>query len=247
MVGFPATDRDRLIGWKNAVLRMAGTATPDPDDVIGALELHTYLLRAITERRATPGPDLLSALLTGPEPLTDQDTVALCFVFVLAGLDTVTDSIGFALWKLATRPDLRHALTTDRARIPEFIEDLLRLECPVPQVPRVTTQDTTIGGVEIPRDTLIWMALGAANRDTAEQPACADVSLDDSIHHHWAFGSGPHRCLGSHLARLELRLILEAWLTVIPEFELTPGASPHIPYPASTFGFESLPLIYPPA
>jgi hypothetical protein len=245
MFGFPLADRDQLIAWKNAVLVLMAQPNPDPADLAVALELFSYLASAVADRRANPGEDLLSQLLTGDEALSDQEAIGLCFLFVLAGLDTVTSSLGSAMWKLATRPDLRRQLREVPERIGEFIEEILRLEGPVPSVPRVTTADVTIGDVEIPADTLVWLCIGASNREDCALPP--DIELDNGTPLHWAFGSGPHRCLGSHLARLELRLILTAWLAKVPEFELAPGTEPHIPFPATTFAFESVPLVYPPA
>jgi hypothetical protein len=250
MFGFPLTDRDRLIRWKDAAIRMASTAHPPAEDVAAGMELFVYITGAVAARRADPGTDLLSAVLTGDDPLSDEEAVGLCFTMVLAGLDTVTGSLGFAMWKLATRPDLRRALAADPARIPEFVEQLLRLEGPIPGIPRMTTREVRVGGtddpVEIPRGTLVWLGLGAANREDAPADVVLDPDLDGSPHaHHWAFGGGPHRCLGSHLARLELRLVLEAWLAEVPEFELVPGTRPRITYPATTFSFDALPLVYP--
>jgi hypothetical protein len=241
MFGLPPGDRDKLIGWKDAVLALATQPDPDPDYLVRALELFAYASRAVADRRANPGEDLLSTLLTAPDPLDDAEAVALCFVFVLAGLDTVTSSLGFALWKLATRPDLRLRLRAEPQRIGEFIEEMLRLESTAQCLPRVTTREVTIAGIDIAAETLVWLGIGAANREATAQ----DVELDGEMRRHWAFCSGPHRCLGSHLARLELRLVLTAWLTTIPDFELAPGVEPRIRFPSINAGFDSLPLIWP--
>jgi cytochrome P450 len=245
MFGFPLADRDRLIGWKDAVLPLATQPNPDPADLAVALELFGYLTNAVAERRADPGDDLLSKLLTSESPLSDQDAIGLCFLFVMAGLDTVTSSLGSAMWKLATRPDLRRRLREDPERIGGFIEEILQLEAPVPAVPRVTASDVTVGGVEIPAETLVWLCIGAANREERDRTVPQDVQFSGDTPLHWAFGSGPHRCLGSHLARLEMRLVLTAWLARVPDFELAPGSDPRIRYPATTFAFDSVPLVYP--
>jgi cytochrome P450 len=106
----------------------------------------------------------------------------------------------------------------------------------------MTTRQMSIAGIDIPADTLVWLGIGAANRE-ATPP---DVELDGQTRRHCAFGSGPHRCLGSHPARLELRLVLSAWLTTIPDFELAPGVEPRIRFPSINAGFDSLPLIWSP-
>jgi cytochrome P450 len=244
MFGLPSTDLDQLIVWKDAVLDLMSHVDREGLDLTPALELFGYASRAVAERRAHPGPDLLSQLLTGDQPLSDEEGVSLCFLFVIAGLDTVTSALGAAMWKLATRPDLRRQLGREPERIGEFIEEILRLEGPVPAIPRVTTEDVTIGGVEVATGCLVNLGIGAANREGADRLEPDDVRLDGQTRPHWAFGSGPHRCLGSHLARMELRLLLTAWLARIPEFELAPGAEPRISYPATTYSFDSVPLVY---
>jgi cytochrome P450 len=245
MFGLPLADRDMLIGWKDCVMAAATTPNPEPAAMTGALELFTYIAAAIHEKRANPAGDLLSQLLTGEDALSDEDAVGLCFTFVLAGLDTVTSALGFALWKLATRPDLRATLRARPDRMGEFVEELLRLEDPVPTIPRVTTRALEVGGVPLPAGTLVWVALGGINREETDQALPGDVLLDGVARRHWAFGSGPHRCLGSHLARMELQLVLNAWLAAVPEFTLAPGADPRIPFPAATYQFTAMPLVYP--
>jgi hypothetical protein len=245
LFGFPRADRDRLIAWKDSVLTLFTQADRHQADLAPALELFDYVRAAVAERRRHPGEDLLSQLLTAPHPLGDHEAVGLSFLFVIAGLDTVTSSLGFALWKLATRPDLRRALRADPERMPAFIEELLRLEPPVPSVPRVTTREVIIGDVTLPEGTLVHLCIAASGREQTEPPMPEDVELDGRHRRHWAFGAGAHRCLGSHLARLELHAVLTRWLQRIPEFELAPGADPRVAYPSATFSFHSLPLLYP--
>jgi hypothetical protein len=245
MFGFPLADRDRLITWKDAALRMAATSRPDPVDAVHAMELFGYLSQVVSQRRAKPGDDLLATLLADQEGLTEQEAIGLCFVFVLAGLDTVTSAVGFAVWKLACRPDLRRRLCADPGLVGHFIEELLRLEPPVPAVPRMTTEDVQIGGLHIAEGTLVWLGTATSNREDIEATLPTDVRLDGSSMPHWAFGSGPHRCLGSHLARMELRLVITALLARVPEFGLAPGARPRIRFPAATFCFDAVPLVYP--
>jgi cytochrome P450 len=249
LFGLPLEDRERLIAWKDVVIALSGGNTnPAEADLGPALELFAYLTEAINAKRANPGDDVLSALLTGEDALDDAEAIGLSFLFVLAGLDTVTGSIGFALEYLARRPDLRALINTQPDKIPDLVEEIVRLEPPAPTVPRVTTQDTEIGGTHIPAGTLLYVCVGAANRDPGtadENPAADSVDTDREVKRHWGFGGGPHRCLGSHLARMELRLVLEEWHRRIPEYELAPGAEPHITWPANTFSLESLPLVFP--
>jgi cytochrome P450 len=173
--------------------------------------------------------------------LTDPEILGLCFLFVLAGLDTVSSSLGFAFANLATNPDLRRQISNDFTLIPSFIEENLRIEVPVPLSPRVTTEDVEVEGVLIPKDTSVVLMFGSANRDAQQYDDPDTVNLGRRATH-FAFGRGPHRCLGSHLARLELRLVLEEWHKRIPDYELAAGAAPRAPWPAGTLGLDAVPL-----
>ena len=125
-----------------------------------------------------------------------------------------------------------------------FVEEIVRLEPPAPIVPRVTTGEVTVGGVTFPPDTRVRLCLAAINRDDSDAISTNDVVMDGKVHPHWGFGGGPHRCLGSHLARMELTLIVEEWLKRVPDFELAAEANPEIVFPANTFGLGSLLLRY---
>lgn len=246
--GLPLEDRDRLIGWKDRVIALANNTDGSGESSIEpAIELMTYLDAAVRERRENPGDDLLSKLLAGDssvaeEPLDDGEALGLAFLFVLAGLDTVTAATGFALLHLAQRPDLRQRLRDDPDAVAEFIEEIVRLEPPAPGVPRMTTREVVVGGVRLPKDTMVNLALGAANREEGLYPDPAEIVMDGTPRKHWGFGGGAHRCLGSHLARIELKLIVTEWLRRIPEFEVVPGHDTSMPYPANTHGLHTLPL-----
>ena len=184
------------------------------------------------------GDDLLSQLLTDSEDgaMTDQDIVGLCMLFALAGLDTVTAATGFALEALSRDPDLRARATRDERCLAEFVEGSLRRDSVVPTVPRVTTEDVEVAGVAIPAGSMCWLAFGAANHDPVrfDDPD----TIHDTRANHFAFGRGPHRCLGSHLARLELRLILEEWNARIPEYSLV--REPRVGWPRATLSHNEL-------
>ncbi|OBI35177.1 cytochrome [Mycobacterium sp. E1386] len=244
LFGLPLKDRDRLIAWKDNVIALSELPSMEGADLTPALELVTYVSEAINERRQNPGNDLLSHVLSGDDPLDDAEAIGLSFLFVLAGLDTVTASMGFALLELARNPELRRALRETPEEIRVFVEEMVRLEPPAPIVPRVTTREVTIGGVALPADTKLRLCLAAINRDDSDEISANQVVMDGKIHPHWGFGGGPHRCLGSHLARLELSLIIEEWLKRVPEFEVARGCEPEIDFPANTFALGSLMLRY---
>lgn len=247
LFGLPMEDRDRLVHWKDAIIGLTDLANFEagPEVLALALELYTYLSEHIAQRRGDPGgADLLSELLRLPEGegLTDAEILGLCFLFVLAGLDTVTSALGFAFAHLASDAELRRQICDDPTVIPTFIEEQLRVEVPVPFVPRVTNEDVELAGVRVPKDSNVLVVYGCANRDPRRYQNPDTVNLDKQ-QPHFAFGRGPHRCLGSHLARLELRLVLEEWHKRIPEYRLADGVHPMPPWPSGTLGLEALPLI----
>ncbi|QEN16430.1 cytochrome P450 [Mycolicibacterium sp. ELW1] len=251
LFGLPMADRDRLVHWKDAILQFTdpGSGEPTPEVLTYALELFTYLNEHIAERRLdTSGSDMLTQLIhdTDDGGMNDNEILGLCFMFVLAGLDTVTSAVGFALAKLASDPQLRQRIADDFSVIPGFIEDLLRVDGPVPFAPRVTTEEVVVAGRVVPKDTRVMLSYGSADRDPRRY-AGADEVQPDSKAVHFAFGRGPHRCLGSHLARLELRLILEEWHTRIPEYTLAGDKSPEMPWPTGTMGLRAVPLNIKPA
>jgi cytochrome P450 len=242
LFGLPLEDRDRLIRWKDAIIDLGLLETLEGADLTPAIELTGYLVEAIAAHRQNPGADILSQLLTGDDPLNDEEALGLSYVFVLAGLDTVTAAIGAALLELARRPELCVLLRENPDRTGVFIEEMVRLEPPAPIVPRVTTQDVDIAGFAIPAGSRVWLCLGAINREGSDATSGDDLVMDGKVHKHWGFGGGAHRCLGSHLARMELNLVVSEWLSRIPAFELMPGHQPDIVWPAATLSVATLPL-----
>jgi cytochrome P450 len=242
LFGLPLEDRDKLIAWKDSVIAISEAPSLEDADLTPALELVTYLTEAIDARRANPGPDILSQLLSGDEPLDDAEIMGLSFLFVLAGLDTVTAAMSSALLELARNPELRTTLREDPDQMGVFVEEIIRLEPPAPMLPRVTTAEVTIGDITLPADTMVRLCVAAINRDDSDEISTNDVVMDGKVHRHWGYGGGPHRCLGSHLARMELTLVVGEWLKRIPEFSVQPGYEPHIIFPASTFSLKRVPL-----
>lgn len=242
LFGLPLEDRDRLIAWKDSVIALADSPTLEGHDLTPAMELLAYLTEAVNERRANPGPDILSQVLTGDDALDDAEVMGLSFLFVLAGLDTVTAAMSMALLELARNPELRTTLRDNPDQMSVFVEEIVRLEPPAPMLPRVTTTEVTIGDFTLPADARVRLCVAAINRDDSDAISTNDVVMDGKVHRHWGFGGGPHRCLGSHLARMELTLVLDEWLKRIPEFSVEQGYEPHIIFPAQTFALERLPL-----
>ncbi|MCV7412987.1 cytochrome [Mycobacterium florentinum] len=243
LFGLPLRDRERLIRWKDAIIELSiPNAAGKSPDLTPALELFAYLTEAVAEHRQHPGDDVLSAVLVGEDALTDDEGLGMAFFFVLAGLDTVTSAIGAAMLELARRPDLRTRLCENPETIAVFVEEIVRLESSAPVVPRVTTEDVTIAGITLPAGSRVRLCLGAINRDGSDATSGDDLVLDGRVHKHWGFGGGPHRCVGSHLARMEMNVVVTEWLKRIPDFELAPGYRPEIIWPSPTSTLPRLPL-----
>ena len=155
----------------------------------------------------------------------------------------MTAVIGFAFLDLARQPELRATIVDDPSTIPNVVEEILRLELPAPIVPRVTTTDVELGGQTIPAGSPVQVAIACPNRDAGEHPDPDSIVLGRADARHLGFGGGVHRCLGSHLARAELRLVLEEFHRRIPDYSLAPGAEPKVAWPAGTLGLDHLPLV----
>ncbi|OBF56161.1 cytochrome [Mycobacterium sp. 852002-50816_SCH5313054-b] len=240
LYGLPLQDRDRLIDWKDAVI--GDKPYLSPEDMSKGQALFAYLTDLIQQRRQNPGDDMLSQVMTGDGDFSDLELLGMSHLLILAGLDTVTAAIGFSLFELARRPELRDALRGNPRQIRVFIEEIVRLEPSAPVAPRVTTEIVTVGGMTLPAGTPVRLCMAAVNRDGSDAMSTDELFLDGKVHRHWGFGGGPHRCLGSHLARIELTIIVAEWLKQIPDFELPADYAPDIKFPSKTFALKELPL-----
>jgi cytochrome P450 len=252
LMGLPQSDLPTFLQWRDNTIR------PDvaPDDWEGAQRIReetgkaitAYFQGAIDERRRHPDDrGVLGRLVAGEiegRPLTDEELLGMCHLLLLGGLDTVTATLDCAIVYLARHPERRRMLVDDAAVTAGAIEELLRAESPVMVVPRVVKHDTTIDGVEIRAGDHATLCIGAANGDDAEFASSHDVDFARTPNRHLAFGGGPHRCLGSHLARMELRVALEEFHHRIPDYELAPGVEIH--YSPGIRQAESLPLVFGP-
>ncbi|WIM88935.1 cytochrome P450 [Candidatus Mycobacterium wuenschmannii] len=240
LYGLPLEDRDQLIAWKDDVIGDKPFLTEA--DAASARYLYEYLTEVIKQRRQNPGTDMLSAVMTGDGDFSDLELLGMSHLLILAGLDTVTAAIGFALLELARRPRLRDQLRGNLRQIRVFIEEIVRLEPSAPVAPRVLTETTVVGGMTLPAGSSVFLCMAAINRDGSDSISTDELVMDGKVHRHWGFGGGPHRCLGSHLARMELTVIVDEWLNRIPDFELAPDYEPVIKFPSKTFALTELPL-----
>jgi cytochrome P450 len=209
-----------------------------------------YFQEEITRRR-TGGdrpPGLLSDMLDweiAGEPIPDDALVNCCILLFLAGLDTVAMSLGFVMHHLATNPaDRAHVAEVARsgASMGGVVEELLRFHT-VPEVGRKVTADVEVGGELLRAGDLVVFPLMSANRDEVWLSGAGAVDLGrGQPAPHLAFGAGPHRCLGSHLARIELDVALTEWHRALPDYQIAPGWDDRS-YWGNVHGIYSLPLV----
>ncbi|GAA3190952.1 cytochrome P450 [Nonomuraea roseoviolacea] len=225
MLGFPADDGPRFREFIENTLE--GVNLPPEERIRRMDEVFDYLLQQIRDHVARPRDDLTTYLIEAElhgrklEPSHVAGTIAL---LLIAGIDTTWSAIGASLWHLARTPADRERLVAEPELLPTAMEEFLRAYAPVTMA-RLVKQDMRWGGVEMRADDWVLLSFPAANRDPAQFERAGEVVIDREVNRHAAFGLGIHRCLGSHLARMELRLALEVWLERMPVFELADPAA----------------------
>jgi cytochrome P450 len=236
LMGLPEEELYMFIHLRDGILhpdKIDPDAALDPEvrrrvqDATGS-EIYEYFGDVIADRQRSPRDDVISGFLAADidgDRLTTDEILDILFLFLIAGLDTVSDSLTCFYAFLAQHPEHRRRMVDDPSVIPSAVEELLRWESPVPAgVPRVATEDTQLpNGQLVPKGTAIVVSYGAANVDPEMFADSTDVRLDREENRHIAFGGGVHRCLGSHLARRELRVTLREWHQRIPDYRIKPG------------------------
>lgn len=239
IMGLPLADADQFQVWETAILH----GTVGAEESLNAMqEVVSYFAGLIAERRAKPRQDLLSAAVgyrIDGQPVSDDDLLALCLLLFMAGLDTVAAQLSFSMLHLATHDQDRRRLVEDPSLFPGAIEEFLRFYSFVTPS-RKLLQDVEFDGCPMRAGQMVHLPLVAANRDPDEFDRADQVVIDRQGNRHIAFGAGPHRCLGSHLARQELRVGLMGWHARIPEYRLAEGAE--IREHGGQIGLDNLPL-----
>lgn len=224
MLGLPEEDGDRFRGFVNHVLE--GVDKPMEERAAGMMELFAYLQVQIDDHLANPRDDLITYLLGAEldgEPLDSFLVARTIALLLIAGIDTTWSAIGASLWHLAGHPADRRRLLAEPELLPVAMEEFLRAYAPVTMA-RLVREDMDYKGCPMHRDDFVLLPFPAANRDPEVFERADEVIIDREVNRHAAFGLGIHRCAGSHLARMELRVALEVWLERIPAFELAdPG------------------------
>lgn len=214
--------------WGDAIANITPITPAEYHDNVRACvtEMESYLRQVIAARRAQPQDDLVSDLLAPGENgqmLTDEEVLAMLFLVLPAGFETAMNLLAHSLRLLSLRPDILATLRGNPARIPAFIEEMLRFEPPVHTILRVALADSVVAGTTIPAGSIVALLLGSANRDERRfaEPDRFDIARDQSKH--IAFGYGIHFCIGAALARLEARVALEEIVKRYDQITPVPG------------------------
>ncbi len=239
LMGLPAGDFHRVLEWEDALLQGKTVEAR----VEAAAAIRDYLQDLAVQRRQQPTDDLISFAVQAKVdgvPLTDDEILEICYLLFVGGLDTVASSLGFYFKYLAEYPEQQNRLRENAALIPDAVEELLRVHSVV-MVSRFVTEDTEFRGVKMKKgDCLaIYTTFASFDPDEIEQPDRVD--FDRSPNRHIAFSYGPHRCIGSHLARRELVIALEEWMRLVPPFHIRENAEV-LMHGGVVFGVGSLPL-----
>lgn len=247
ILGAPTDMLPTFMGWEERILRRSEDASPD-DAMEAMVQVMQYFGGLIAERRdrgATGGTDIISAALTWEidgEPVTDDDLLSCLLLLFMAGLDTVAAQLSYGMHHLATHPGDRDRLVADTSLVDPVVEEVLRT-FPIVQTARKVTTDTEFHGCPVHAGDMVVFPLGSANRDEQAFPNATVFQLDRGPSRHIAFGAGPHRCLGSHLARQEMAIALEEWHRRIPAYRLDPDR-PALEHGGGVYGLDSLPLVW---
>ncbi|MEU9873808.1 cytochrome P450 [Actinomadura sp. NPDC048021] len=242
LVGLPTERLEEFLGWERAILH-SRPSTGDRAEAMGALT--ACLGELIRDRRARPREDLVSAatgFAVDGRPVTDDELLQLCVLLFLAGLDTVAAQLSYIFWHLAREDADRARIASDPDVVPDAIEEFLRVYAPVLPA-RKLTRDVEVRGCPMKAGEMVMLPTGMATRDPRAVPAASTVDIDRPPARHLAFGAGPHRCLGAHLARLELQIALREWHARIPDYRVAPGAEP-LEHASLVLGLDTLPLTW---
>jgi len=220
MLGFPPQDGPQFREFVEDLLE--GINLPPDERIARVSRLFDYLSAQVHDHLGRPRDDLTTYLINAElhgQKLDPSHVVGTMALLLIAGIDTSWSAIGASLWHLAKTPGDRGRLVAEPGLLAAATEEFLRAYAPVTMA-RLVRQDMHWRGVDMKADDWILLSFPAANRDPAQFDRAGEVVIDREANRHAAFGLGIHRCVGSHLARMELRTALEVWLERIPEFTL---------------------------
>ncbi|MEV8546507.1 cytochrome P450 [Streptomyces sp. NPDC051572] len=232
LMGLPLSDLDKFLQWEMAILHpdlSQGQVAVDGMEQ-AQIGVMGYFVDVLAKRRSEAPDVRVAGLVTEAlswtidgEPVKDEDLLSFYLLMFLAGLDTVTAELGYGFLHLATHPEDRARLVAEPEIIPKATEELLRLY-PIVNAMREASKDTEVAGCPVRKGEVLVVSFSSAGRDEAKYPASLTADFDRQDLSHLTFGAGPHRCLGSHLARHEMNIAYEEWHKRIPEYRLQDGA-----------------------
>ncbi|WP_156724666.1 cytochrome P450 [Streptomyces apocyni] len=226
ILGVPEPDREQFHGW---VRQFADTSAPEEQAAEGGEKIGGYLAGLVAAKQQDPADDVLSALIAARSDTGDRlsfdELVGLAFTLLGSGFDSTAGQLGnFALALLVDHPGSWRHLGAHPEEIPRCVEELLRTVNlngnDTSGLPRIATEDVTIGEVTIPSGDAVFLAFTSANRDTSVFPDADRADLARADNPHLAFGYGAHRCMGASLARLELTVAIEELTRRFPDARL---------------------------
>lgn len=222
MCGIPAEDSPKLLGWALDLHR----GGHDPAAGMAASQaLRKYLEPLVERRRISPGDDLISDIVHAEidgQRLDDEEIYGFLRLLLPAGSESTFRAMASALTVMLTTPGLLERARADRSLLPAIIEETVRWEVSNTMVTRVATRDTVLGDCAIPEGAQLFIFTSSANRDERHFADPDQFDPDRTTIRHLGFGTGPHQCLGMHLARIELRVGLNAILDNLPNLRLDP-------------------------
>lgn len=241
LMGLPSELMEKFLTWEDQILH----GSSFEERAIGAKAIKTYMLEMIEERGRQPTSDLMSSIVTAKidgAPLTTDEILGICFLLFVGGLDTVASVLGFAMKYLAENQDQQALLRRSPDLIANAVEEILRTHAVV-QSPRHTARDVEFHGAPMKKGDRIVLANSVAARDERYDPRGEQIEFTRDNVTHTTFALGPHRCIGSHLARRELRIALEHWTSRAPQFRIKQGESA-VTHGTTVFGVNHLPLVW---
>lgn len=258
LMGWSMADAAQLNGWTDRiVLGLPGASEEDSTAfrMEAALEVYAHFAELIDERfeqreadgrqHVDPDVDDITDVLVngtfGDRDLTQFEMLNILFLMMIGGLHTVQGQLAHSVIHLAQNPAKRKELVDDPTLVPAAVEEMLRYESAVAGA-RVVKEDIVIGGVQLRAGDRVLIPLAAANRDPKKFDRPDEIDFNRETNPHLAFGGGRHRCLGSHLARMELTIAFEEWHKRFPDYRLNPDA-PYKKHLSQVRGVEKLPLL----
>ncbi len=247
IAGVPLEDSAQFAAWAEQI--NTGPLNP-PAGMAASQAMVDYLRPLVEARRANPTGDFLSDLVNSEvdgERLSESKIYGFLRLLLPAGAETTFRVMGNCLTALLTHRDVYEQVMADRSLMPEVIEETLRWETSVTMVSRVSTRDTEVSGCPIKAGSPVNVITGSANHDEGRFADPSEFRLGRPVQHHVAFGTGPHQCLGMHLARLELRVGLDTILDRLPNLRLDPAEPPPVIEGFAFRGPDRLPVLFDPS